>query len=97
MENDRGETTNIADQHPEVVTMLQKEFDAFWADTQSYMINDLDPQEAGEIEDEPCHQLFRQEFGEEAYQSQMDRLNGWRKITKKKGGQPLEDFRAKGK
>lgn len=92
MRTDRGESKNIADQYPEVVATLQHAYDSFWRDAQPHMINDSNPLAAKDIEHEPFHQLYRAQFGAEDYQKRMARLAHWKSISKKKGGQPVEDF-----
>ncbi len=89
MKSDRGETMNIADQHPEVVEALQKSYDRFWADAQPHMINDIDPLPPGELENEAFHQLYIKTYGSDAYAAKIKRMAGW-----KKGGQPEKDFEA---
>ncbi len=37
---DPGETTNVADQHPDVVRRMQEAFDAWWAETRPLMVNE---------------------------------------------------------
>ncbi len=94
MRSDQGETSDLADQYPEVVATLQKAFDRFWDDARPFMINDTNPLAAEEIENEPFHQAYRNRFGTEDYQERMDRLAAWKKMSKGKGGQPLADFEA---
>jgi arylsulfatase len=92
MRSDRSEKNNIAAQYPEMVATLQKEFDRFWADSSTHMINDKNLLPPGAIEKEPYHVLYKRTFGEEAYQEKMSRLAEWKKITSRKGGQPEEEF-----
>lgn len=92
MRSDLSEKNDIAAQYPEVVAMLQKEYDRFWADASAYMINDANPLPDIPLEKEPFHVLYRETFGEEAYQKKMDRLAEWKKMAKGMGGQPEEDF-----
>ncbi|VGO18592.1 sulfatase-like hydrolase/transferase [Pontiella sulfatireligans] len=89
MQSDRGENTDIAAQHPEVVSNLRKQFDAFWADSVPYMINDVNPLENGLLEDEEFHKLYKVKFGEKAYQERLAMMKGWGK-----GGQTDADFEA---
>lgn len=92
MKADLAEQNDVAAEYPEVVAALQKEFDRFWADASTYMINDANPLPAEEIENEPFHQAFRTTFGADEYEEKMKRLAHWKTISKKKGGQPLEDY-----
>ena len=94
MRTDRGEKNNIADQYPEVVATLQKSFARFWEDARPFMINDANPLAQEEIGNEPFHQAYKKEFGEQKYQERMDRLAAWKKMSKSKGGQPIADFEA---
>jgi hypothetical protein len=92
MKTDRSEADNVAAQYPEVVQALQKEFDRFWDDAVPHMINDANPMEAGDITDEPFHQLYLSTFGKEDYDKRMERLDYWKTLAAGKGGQPLEDY-----
>jgi len=40
IENDRGQTTDVAKKHPEVVAKLQKSFDQWWDSTLPFMVNE---------------------------------------------------------
>ena len=87
MQSDLGETTNVADEHPEVVETLQKAYDRFWVDAKPHMINDIHPLAAGELEKEPFFQLYRKAFGESAYAKRKEQMKGWRKA-----GQSEKEF-----
>jgi arylsulfatase len=43
IENDPGETTNVFDQHPEVVAELQKAYNGFWKKARPLMVNEDAP------------------------------------------------------
>jgi hypothetical protein len=58
------------------------------------MINDANPLASEEIENEPFHRAYKEEFGPEDYQKKMDRLAEWKKMSKRKGGQPEAEFEA---
>ncbi|VGO20792.1 arylsulfatase [Pontiella sulfatireligans] len=87
MREDLGETKNIAAHYPEVVAMLQKEYDQFWADATTYMINDAHPLPSQELKNEPFHQLYLKEFGPASYAERVEEMNDW-----KKGGQSEKEF-----
>ncbi len=87
--SDRGEKTDIAARYPEIVAMLQQQYEKFWAESLPCMINDTNPLDAGDLENEAFHQIYINAFGEEAYKARRERMKGW-----KKGGQPVEDFEA---
>jgi len=89
MKTDLGEQTNVAAQHPEVVENLQKAYDHFWKDTQSFMVNDANPVPAGELENEPFHKLYQEAFDSVTYEARRKRIKGWTK-----GGQPEKEFMA---
>jgi arylsulfatase len=40
IQNDPGERTNLAEQHPEVVKELKQAFDEWWETTESYLVNE---------------------------------------------------------
>jgi arylsulfatase len=92
MRADLSEQNNIAAQYPEVVATLQKEYDRFWVDASGYFVNDENPLPDQAIEKEPFHVLYRETFGEEAYQKKMDRLGKWETMPKPRRGQPIEDY-----
>ncbi len=37
---DPGETTDVANQHPEIAATMRKTFDAWWADVRPLMVNE---------------------------------------------------------
>jgi arylsulfatase len=43
MENDPGETTNVFDDHPEVVKELQSAYEEFWKKARPLMVNEDAP------------------------------------------------------
>ncbi|TWU44277.1 Arylsulfatase [Novipirellula aureliae] len=70
---DKRERNNVASQYPEKVEQLKKVYDAWWADVQSYMVNDH--LENVPAEHKPYHELYREAFGEERYQEAMRQMN----------------------
>lgn len=59
LENDPGETTNVIDQHPEVVAQLRAAYDAWWEEVQPYMVNE----DAQGPEINPFQALYYEQFG----------------------------------
>lgn len=59
---DPGETTNLAEQHPEVLTELKQSYDAWWESTEPYLINeDLPPIPSDQY---PFHLLYQKQINE---------------------------------
>ena len=57
--SDRGETTNVIEQHPEVVTQLRTAYDQWWKETVPLMVNeDVVPPKYN-----PYHVWYWKEFG----------------------------------
>lgn len=57
--DDRGETTNVMDQHPEVVTQLRAAYEQWWKETVPLMVNeDVVPPKYN-----PYHVWYWKEFG----------------------------------
>ena len=60
MEKDPGQTENIIDANPEVVTEMKKAYDAFWKETRPLMVNE----EAPMSKTRPYHVLFNKQVEE---------------------------------
>lgn len=57
LEDDPGETKNVAEQHPEVVEKMKAAFDAWWDEVRPMMVNEDAPLDVGK----PFRDLFRQQ------------------------------------
>ena len=56
---DRGETTDLAGQNPDVVKRLAAEYDAWWAALPPYLVNENEPGP----KKSPFAELYREQFG----------------------------------
>ncbi len=79
LDKDVRETKNIADDHPQIVAGLKKQYDAWWADIQPFLVNDRlkNPPKTHK----PYHELYRRQLGQERFDEAM-RLMTW------SGGKP---------
>jgi len=59
---DPGETTNLADQHPEVVEELKQAFDQWWESTEPYLVNEGLPHIPAE--EQPLPVMYEQQLKE---------------------------------
>ena len=58
MQKDPGQTTNIIDQHPQVVAMMRKAYDEWWEGTVPMMVNESAPLSPVR----PFHELYRRQM-----------------------------------
>jgi len=81
---DLGQRDDILEQNPEIAEKLKKTYDQWWNDIQPYMINDK--LENVPEEHKPYHEMYREAFGEEAFQEAMTKMtwNGGKPFGKKK-------------
>jgi arylsulfatase len=56
---DPGETTDVAEKHPDVVKRLSADYDAWWASLPPYLINE----DAVGPKENPFKELYRKQFG----------------------------------
>lgn len=59
LKEDMGETTNVIDKHPEVVTKLRAAYDKWWNDVQPLLVNE----DAVGPKVNPYHELYYKQFG----------------------------------
>lgn len=57
MDKDPGQTTNVIDQHPEVVGKMRRAYDAWWKATRPLMVNEDAPMSPVR----PFHELFKKQ------------------------------------
>lgn len=57
MENDPGQTTNLADQHPEIMSEMRNAYDTWWKETRPMMVNETAPMS----KTRPYHMAFEQQ------------------------------------
>jgi arylsulfatase len=58
MVKDPGQTTNVMDQHPEVVRKMREVYDAWWRETRPLMVNEGVPMSPTR----PFHELYRKQM-----------------------------------
>jgi arylsulfatase len=58
MQKDPGQTTNIIEQHPELVAQMRAAYEAFWRETRPLMVNEDVPMSPTR----PFHELYRQQM-----------------------------------
>lgn len=65
LDNDVRETTNIAEQHPDIVGKLKKNYDAWWDDIQPSLVND----HLSEVPEtcKPYHEIYLRDFGQQSF------------------------------
>jgi len=57
MEKDPSQTTDVIDQHPEIVEKMRKAYDAWWKETRPLMVNEDAPMSPTR----PFHELFKKQ------------------------------------
>ena len=57
MEKDPSQTTDVLDQHPEIVEKMRKAYDAWWKETRPLMVNEEAPMSPVK----PFHELFKKQ------------------------------------
>jgi arylsulfatase len=57
MEQDPGQTTNVADRHPDIVARFRAAYDEWWKGTVPLMVNEGTPLS----KTRPFHELFRKQ------------------------------------
>jgi len=84
LDTDLQEKHNIAEQHPDVVERLKAQYEAWWTDIQPYLVNDDLPNIPQAHK--PYHELYRRDFGEEAFLPAMTAMDwdGEKPFGKKK-------------
>ncbi|TWU58596.1 Arylsulfatase [Rubripirellula tenax] len=69
---DPGETKNVIDQHPEIVTQLRAAYDAWWNDIQPLMVNeDVMP-----VKINPFQELYFKQFGGSPSEKDLAKMSG---------------------
>ncbi len=81
LQTDPGETTNVIDQHPQVVAEMRAAYDAWWQEARAGMVNEdvVGPNV------NPFKALYWQQFGEQPDAKLLEQMN-WANAVKLGGG-----------
>jgi arylsulfatase A-like enzyme len=72
LKTDPGETTNVIDEHPEVVAQLRAAYDKWWNDVQPLLVNeDVTP-----VTINPFQELYYKQFGGSPSEQDLAKMSG---------------------
>ena len=81
LQADPGETTNVIDQHPQVVADMRAAYDVWWQEARAGMVNE----DAVGPNVNPFKALYWQQFGEQPDAKLLEQMN-WSNAVKLDGG-----------